>query len=128
MHCKLVQSGSVPEGVKIIAQDSGADDQHSLGRVSIPTHTRACQALLKLFNSAFNRTRPNGQAFFSKFKLWHPPLVTFKVAGEVVSLPFFQHGNDVVNTPHVEMVLVGFEPSAAFWAACIIGIEGVGSL
>jgi len=48
-----------PEAVKFSTQAGGADDQHTVGVVTAPAHTRATQPLLVLLHTAFNRAGPN---------------------------------------------------------------------
>ena len=106
-----------------MAENRRAKGQHAACRIATPAHPGAGQALLELLDAAFNGARAKRPAFLPKFKVLHSPLVTVKVAGQVISPAFVQSGDNFVNTAPIKVLFVDVEPMGTLLDLFFIGIE-----
>ncbi len=70
--------------MKIAAQHSRSNNEHTLSITSVPAHPGGSQALLELFHTALNCAGANRETLFTKLKILHSSLMTLKVSGKVI--------------------------------------------
>ena len=80
------QSGSIPQSIKGVAHDSGADDEHVFSGGARPAHTGSSEASLELLDATLDRAGTDGIAVFMKGLILHPALMVVILGPAVIAI------------------------------------------